>query len=128
MAVPVDEFPKRGKSIANTRLKPIVLSFITDDDISHIALGFDSTSLRKKRLQRFVDQAFDHKGLSLLSLILQLFLESVMLSSVYMLMKYKKMGSFFLLGEIYTTYLVQLLIKEKLLLFTYKAISLQILL
>ena len=33
MAVPVDEFPKRGKSIANTRLKPIVLSFITDDDI-----------------------------------------------------------------------------------------------
>jgi hypothetical protein len=63
MAVPVDEFPQRGKSIANTRLKPIVLSFITDDDISHIAHGFDSTSLRKKRLQRFVDQAFDQGAL-----------------------------------------------------------------
>jgi hypothetical protein len=63
MAVPVDEFPQRGKSIANTRLKPIVLSFITDVDISHIAHGFDSTSLRKKRLQRFVDQAFDQGAL-----------------------------------------------------------------
>lgn len=63
MAVPVDEFPQRGKSIAKTRLKPIVLSFITDDDISHIAYGFDSTSLRKKRLQRFVDQAFDQGAL-----------------------------------------------------------------
>ncbi len=63
MAVPVDEFPQRGKSIAKTRLKPIVLSFLTDDDISHIAHGFDSTSLRKKRLQRFVDQAFDQGAL-----------------------------------------------------------------
>ncbi len=63
MAVPVDEYPKRGKAIANTRLKPIVLSFITDDDISHIAHGFSSTSLRKKRLVRFVDQAFDQGAL-----------------------------------------------------------------
>lgn len=63
MAVPIDEYPKRGKAIANTRLKPIVLSFITDDDISHIAFGFDSTSLRKKRLARFVDQAFDQGAL-----------------------------------------------------------------
>jgi hypothetical protein len=63
MAVPVDEFPKRGKSIANTRLKPIVLSFITDSDISHIAHGFDSKSLRIKRLERFVDEAFDQGAL-----------------------------------------------------------------
>ncbi len=63
MAVPVDEFPQRGKSIAKTRLKPIVLSFLTDEDISHIAHGFDSTSLRKKRLLRFVDQAFDQGAL-----------------------------------------------------------------
>lgn len=63
LAVPVDEFPQRGKSIANTKLKPVVLSFVTDDDISHIAYGFDSTSLRKKRLQRFVDQAFDQGAL-----------------------------------------------------------------
>ena len=63
MAVPVDEFPKRGKSIAQTRLKPVVLSFITDADIEHIAHGFDSKSLRKKRLTRWVDETFDQGAL-----------------------------------------------------------------
>ena len=59
MAVPVDEYPQRGKTIAATRLKPILLSFITDEDISHIANGFDAKSLRKKKLLRWVDQAYD---------------------------------------------------------------------
>lgn len=63
MAVPVDEFPKRGKAIAQTRLKPVVLSFITDADIEHLAHGFDSKSLRKKRLTRWVDEAFDQGAL-----------------------------------------------------------------
>lgn len=63
MAVPVDEYPQRGKSIAATRMKPVVLSFLTDDDIGHIAHGFDSTSLRKKRLQRWVEEAFDQGAL-----------------------------------------------------------------
>lgn len=63
MAVPVDEYPQRGKSIATTRMKPVVLSFVTDDDISHIAHGFASTTLRKKRLQRWVDEAFDQGAL-----------------------------------------------------------------
>lgn len=63
MAVPVDEYPGRGKSIAATRTKPVVLSFVTDEDISHIAHGFDSTSLRRKRMERFVDEAFDQGAL-----------------------------------------------------------------
>jgi len=63
MAVPIDEFPQRSKSIARTRLKPVVLSFINDEDISHIAHGFDSKSLRKNRLKRWVDQAFDQGAL-----------------------------------------------------------------
>lgn len=63
MAVPIDEFPQRSKSIARTRLKPVVLSFINDQDISHIAHGFDSKSLRKNRLKRWVDQAFDQGAL-----------------------------------------------------------------
>ncbi|WP_337873485.1 DUF1670 domain-containing protein [Ignavibacterium sp.] len=62
-AVPVDEFPQRSKSIANTRLKPVVLSFINDQDIAHIAHGFDSKSLRKNRLKRWVDQAFEQGAL-----------------------------------------------------------------
>jgi DNA-binding NarL/FixJ family response regulator len=63
MAIPVDEYPQRGKTIAATRLKPILLSFITDDDIAHIANGFDSKSLRKKKLLRWVDQAFEQGAL-----------------------------------------------------------------
>jgi len=63
MAVPVDEFPKRGKSIAQTKLKPVVLSFIADEDIEHVAHGFDAKSLKKKRLIRWIDQAFDQGAL-----------------------------------------------------------------
>jgi len=63
MAVPVDEFPQRAKPIAATRMKPVILSFITDDDIAHIAHGFDSVSLRKKRLVRWADEAFDQGAL-----------------------------------------------------------------
>ncbi len=63
MAVPVDEYPQRGKNIAQTRMKPVVLSFVTDQDIGHIAHGFDSATLRKKRLQRWVDEAFDQGAL-----------------------------------------------------------------
>lgn len=63
MAVPVDEFPGRAKPLAATRMKPVVLSFITDSDIQHIGNGFDSYSLRKKRLERWVDEAFDQGAL-----------------------------------------------------------------
>jgi len=63
MAVPVDEFPQRAKSIAATRLKPVVLSFVNDQDFSHIAHGFDSKTLRKNRLKRWTDEAFDQGAL-----------------------------------------------------------------
>jgi len=63
MAVPTDEYPRRGKDLHQTRMKPVVLSFMTDDDVSHIAHGFDSKSLRKKRLARWVDEAFDQGAL-----------------------------------------------------------------
>ncbi len=63
MAVPVDEYPQRAKRIAATRMKPVTLSFITDDDISHIALGFDSKTLRKKRMERWSHEAFDQGAL-----------------------------------------------------------------
>lgn len=63
MAVPVDEYPGRAKSLAKTRMKPVVLSFITESDIDHIGHGFDSLSLRKKRLVRWVYEAFDQGAL-----------------------------------------------------------------
>ncbi len=63
MAVPTNEYPGRGKTLAATRMKPVVLSFITDDDIAHTAHGFDAKTLRKKRLHRWVDEAFDQGAL-----------------------------------------------------------------
>ncbi len=59
MAVPVYEFPQWGKSIAATRFKSVVLSFLSGEDIDHLAHGFDSKSLRKNRLKRWVSEAFD---------------------------------------------------------------------
>ena len=63
MAVPLDEYPQRAKSIASTRMKPVVLSFLTDDDICHIAHGFDSKTLRKKRMERWSHEAYDQGAL-----------------------------------------------------------------
>ncbi len=63
MAVPTDEYPQKGKSLAQSRMKPVVLSFVTDEDIAHIAHGFDSKTLRKRRLVRWVDEAFDQGAL-----------------------------------------------------------------
>jgi hypothetical protein len=63
MAVPVDEYPQRGKSIAATRMKPVVLSFVTDQDVDHLTQGFDTGTLRKKRIKRWVYEAFDQGAL-----------------------------------------------------------------
>lgn len=63
MAVPVDEYPQRGKTIAQTRMMPVLISLVTDADIDHIAYGFDTSTLRKKRIQRLVDEAFDQGAL-----------------------------------------------------------------
>ncbi len=63
LGVAVDAFPKRNQSIADTRLKPVILSFITNADIDHLAHGFNSSSLRKKRLIRWVYESFDQGAL-----------------------------------------------------------------
>jgi hypothetical protein len=63
MAIPIEARPRKYQSIAETQLQPVVLSFVTDDDIAHIAHGFDSKTLRKKRLARWVDETFDQGAL-----------------------------------------------------------------
>ena len=63
MAVDVEGYPKRGQSIADTKLRPVVLSMVTDDDHNVYAHGFDFTTLRKNRIKRWCDQAFDQGGL-----------------------------------------------------------------
>jgi hypothetical protein len=63
MAVPIEERPKKYQSIAETRMKPVVLTFVSDDDIAHIAHGFKTKALRKNRIKRWTDQAFDQGAL-----------------------------------------------------------------
>lgn len=63
LAVPVDEQPQRGKSIAETRSKPVILTFISDEDIESLKNGFSSRELRIKRMVRWVDEAFDQGAL-----------------------------------------------------------------
>lgn len=63
MAVDVEGYPRRGQSIADTKLRPVVLSLVADDDQNVYAHGFDFTTLRKNRIKRWCDQAFDQGGL-----------------------------------------------------------------
>ncbi|MDE0686558.1 MAG: hypothetical protein OXI61_00145 [Candidatus Poribacteria bacterium] len=39
MAVPIDEYPERGKSIVKTRMKPILLTYLATEDVESFRLG-----------------------------------------------------------------------------------------
>ncbi len=68
-AVPVDEFPAKGKSIAQTKLKPVVLDIISDSDIEDFSKPIHHRTLRLKRVERWTNQAFEQGAtLSLLDL------------------------------------------------------------
>ncbi|MCX6160230.1 MAG: DUF1670 domain-containing protein [Ignavibacteriae bacterium] len=62
-AVLVDEFPKKGKSIAQTKLKPVVLDIISDDDINDMKLPLHYREIRIKKIERWTQQAFDQGAL-----------------------------------------------------------------
>ena len=32
MAVPIDEYPQKGKSIITTRMKPVILAYLASED------------------------------------------------------------------------------------------------
>ena len=63
MAVPVDEFPQRGKSIVQTRMKPVILTYLAAEDIESIRKGFASRQLRINRMVRWCEQAYDQGAL-----------------------------------------------------------------
>lgn len=63
MAVPVDEFPQRGKSIVQTRMKPVILTYLATEDIETIRKGFTSRQLRINRMVRWCEQAYDQGAL-----------------------------------------------------------------
>ena len=62
-AVPVDEYPKKGKSIAQTRLKPVVLDMITDDDVEDLRCCLRNRELKLKKVERWTHQAYDQGAL-----------------------------------------------------------------
>ncbi|MBA7672442.1 hypothetical protein ES703_80619 [subsurface metagenome] len=51
-AVPVDEYPQKGKSMAQTRLKPVVLDIIADDDIEALRTPIYYRDMRMKKIER----------------------------------------------------------------------------
>jgi hypothetical protein len=62
-AVPVDEYPKKGKSMAQTKLKPVVLDMITDDDIEGLKIPVGAHELKMKKIERWTHQAYDQGAL-----------------------------------------------------------------
>jgi hypothetical protein len=62
-AVPVDEYPKKGKSMAQTRLKPVVLDMITDDDIETLKAPIGAHEMKLRKIERLTQQAYDQGAL-----------------------------------------------------------------
>jgi hypothetical protein len=62
-AVPVGEYPARGKSMAKTKLTPVVLDMITDDDIEAIQQPAYVRELKLRKVERWTTQSFDQGGL-----------------------------------------------------------------
>lgn len=62
-AVPIDEYPQKGKSIAQTRLKPVVLDMISDQDIDDMKIPLHHREIRMKKIERWTHQAYDQGAL-----------------------------------------------------------------
>lgn len=62
-AVPTDEYPKKGKSIAQTKLKPVVLDMICDQDIDDMKTPLHHREIRIKKIERWTNQAYDQGAL-----------------------------------------------------------------
>ncbi len=63
MAVPLDEYPQKGKAIVKTRMKPIILTYVAAEDVESFRNGFTSRQLRINRLVRWCHQAYDQGAL-----------------------------------------------------------------
>jgi hypothetical protein len=77
-AVPLNEYPKKGKSMAQTKLKTIVLDIITDSDLEAIKNLLHPREVRLIKVERWTNQAFDQGALlSQLDLAILLNLDEV---------------------------------------------------
>ncbi len=62
LAVPINEFPAKGKSMAQTKLMPVVLDIISDSDIEDMKKPMHHRELRLKRVERWTNQAYEQGG------------------------------------------------------------------
>ena len=62
-AVPVDEYPAKGKTMAQTKLRPVVLDIISDSDIDDMRTPIHHREIRLKRIERWTTQAYDQGAL-----------------------------------------------------------------
>ena len=62
-AVPVDEYPQKGKSMAQTQLKPVVLDIIADEDIEAMKTRIYYRDMRMRKIERWTHQAYDQGAL-----------------------------------------------------------------
>ena len=62
-AVPIDEYPRKGKSMAQTKLKPVVLDIICEDDIEALRTPIYYRDMRMKKIERWTHQAYDQGAL-----------------------------------------------------------------
>lgn len=63
LAVPIQEYPKKGKSIAQTKLKPVVLDLIAEKDLQAIRESRPYREIRMNKTERWTQQAFDQGAL-----------------------------------------------------------------
>lgn len=62
-AISVDDPPSRGKTTRTTRLVPVVLDLLTDDDVEAIVGRHSRHDILQSRCLRLAKQAFDQGGL-----------------------------------------------------------------
>jgi Protein of unknown function (DUF1670) len=62
-AVPIDEPCAKHKSMAQTRLQPVVLDIISDSDIEAWKSPIHHRELRMKKIERWTQQAYDQGAL-----------------------------------------------------------------
>ena len=62
-AVPVNEYPQRAKSIAKTRLKPVILDIISEEDIENMKKPMHQREIRIQKAERWTHQAYDQGAL-----------------------------------------------------------------
>lgn len=62
-AVPLDEYPQKGKTMAQTRLVPVVLDIVTDSDLEALRAQTTNHELKLQKVERWTTQAYDQGGL-----------------------------------------------------------------